>query len=208
MFVLAFSSTSMLEWFAARTPGDWVDMGFAAVLLFCAIRGTALGLSGEVGVWLGWLCGGVAGWFGYDPAWTALQRLDWFRQRPDWLTAAAALVAILLVWGVASVFRLALARLMKAVAKTPGNRFLGLIAGCIQAAALVLFICTALILLPYPRMRQVVCNESRVGQACLPYATPLASAIDRLLPKINVPRRDLQKDMQGEGRGASRPLQT
>ena len=170
------------------TAADWVDVACVALTLVSIGLGAYRGISGELPADVGWVLGGLAGWYTYHPASHFYESLP-FLEEHHYLAMAAAIVTVaLLAWGVAALVRLGLGRLMKLVAKQPLDHILGTVAGLVRAALVLLVATAAVLLLPWYTPRHVLCHESRAGRIFAPPATQLLVSAKALFPKIELHR--------------------
>ena len=188
MPLVANTLAALQDALATLSPGDWVDIGCAAAVLFSIVLGGVRGLSGELPIWLGWVCGGLAGWCSYGPARDFLLTLGYLQTHPELTVAAGVVVAVLLAWGLATLVRMALERLFKAVSKKPADHVLGALAGLIRAALLLFFACAVLLLVPWKRGHRVFCHESRIGRFATPCTAELLVKVEGVFPKMALHR--------------------
>ena len=149
------------------TAFNWVDGLFVAVLLYGAAMGAVRGLSHELATLVGMGTAAVATRLAYEPV------SDWICTRWGWdpgitRLVAVATIALLTLYGM-RLLRLALGAMMTFSFKGLVERVGGLIAGFFRLGAIFLVLLLGAYFLPSAWMQRAVREESKTGQAMLPF---------------------------------------
>lgn len=187
MLDVPMAAWTLNGWLQGLTPGDWVDIGCLAAAILSIGIGACRGLSGELPIGAGWICGLGLGWYTYRPAHSFFSGLAWFQPHPRLAEGTALAAMILLSWGIAILVRAGLAQVAKSVAKQPADAILGALAGAFRIALILLLATGALLLAPWPVARETVCHHSRTGRFLANYATDVVITVSGMLPKLDIP---------------------
>ena len=187
-------TSTVTAWLHALTPGDWVDIGVLAAAVFSIASGACHGLSGALPGGIGWVFGLVVGWAIDKPAHVFYRELDGLQTHPRLADALTLATMFLLAWGVAVLVRSGLTRVAKRVATQPADALLGAVAGAFRIALLLLLATGAMLLIPWPAGRDVVCHGSRTGRWLAPYATDVVITAKSLVPRFEPQQQPTNDD--------------
>jgi len=172
------------------SAANWMDIGCALVACASILQGGRRGLSTELPLGVGWVCGILAAWYAFTPARTFFHGLAFMQDQPEMILFCCLITSGFLAWGVSVLVSCGLRLLATQTEKTAADHLLGGLAGAIRAVLLVLVV-TAILLVqsPWKTGREVFCHQSRTGQVFTPWATRLLDTLAKLRPEINIHRR-------------------
>lgn len=207
MFTLPALST-LSDVVANVSTADWVDIGCAAAVVISVWVNAHRGLSASQPVSIGWVCGGLVGWYAYAPAGTFFKGLAFFQEHPEYATAAAVVAVVLLAGGAVKLVHLGLSHLGRRVANQPIDHALGIVTGLLRALLLLLIVSIGMLLAPWPEGHEVFCHETRVGRCFTPLAAEILSEAKGTFPDIELhraadPGEAIVQLFRGDNRGTN-----
>jgi len=175
--------------FSSLPAEDWVDIGCAVITLLSIGLSARRGLSFELPVGVGWLCGALAAWYAYAPIHRFYEGLSALQDQPEFLFLAMVISAALLAGGVAML----VARLLRLIAvraeKTAADHVLGAVVGLGRAFFLLLIVTAALLSQTWWKSGQeVFCDRSQTGRLFTPLATRVLALIHPAHPHFEIHR--------------------
>lgn len=165
-----------------ETFGNGIDLVALLLLAFCAVRGGIRGLTGEVARVAGLLAALAAGYW-TSGLWGAVA-LRWLPERADAYGRGLVVVAGLVVAATlaALIVRGLVDRFLRLLLDQPANAVLGVVAGGLRAALLLLAFFLVASLVAYGNMGRVLFEESLAGRVARPAVQGLRGQLPRLGP--------------------------
>ena len=208
-FLAALTLPALGDMVANLSAADWVDIGCVATVVLAIGLGAHRGLAAELPLSVGWICGGLAGWYAYVPAVSFFKGLEFFQGHPEYAIAVTVLAVVLLAWGAMTLVQIGLSHLSKRVANQPIDHVLGIVFGLLRALLLLLLVAIAMLLLPWRTGHEVFCHASRVGRIFTPLAAEILAEARSVFPDIDLHRAtDPGEEIAQVFRGGNRATNT
>jgi len=175
--------------FSSLPAEDWVDIACATVTLLSVGLSAWRGLSFELPIGVGWLCGALAAWYAYAPIHRFYAGLSALQDQPEFLFLATAISAALLAGGVAALVSRLLRLIAVRVGKTGADHVLGAVVGLGRAFFLLLTATAALLIQSWWKSGQeIFCDRSQTGQLFTPLAARVLALVHQVHPHFEIHR--------------------